>query len=78
MYISPNYFACRVERSKTPWGPVAFSGHSRAKSPFSVGILNTIGKVTSRIAKVACFTVKVAVPAGPPPENDNTIEDSAI
>ena len=43
---------------------------------FEIG--NTHEKVTSRIAKVTCFTVKVAVPAGPPPENGNTIEDSAI
>ena len=41
-------------------------------------IRNTIEKVTSRIAKVTCFTVKVAAPVGPPPENGNTIEDSAI
>ena len=36
------------------------------KCHFSVGILNTIGKVTSRIAKVTCFTVGIVVPAGPP------------
>ena len=64
--------------SKIPWPPVPFGELSRAKSSFSAGILNTIEKVRSRIAKVTCFTVKVAVPAGPPPENDNTIEDSAI
>ena len=68
IYISPNYFACRVEPSKTPCRALSFCESSRAKSSFSVGILNTIGKVTSRIAKVTCFTVKVAVPAGPPPK----------
>ena len=32
---------------------------------FEIG--NTHEKVTPRIAKVTCFTVKIAVPAGPPP-----------
>ena len=41
-------------------------------------IRNTIEKVTSRIAKVTCFIVEIVAPAGPPPENDDTIEDSAI
>ena len=41
-------------------------------------IRNTIEKVASRIAKVTCFIVEIVVPAGPPPENDDTIEDSAI
>ena len=33
---------------------------------FSVGILNTIGKVTSRIAQVTCFTVENGSPSRPP------------
>ena len=30
------------------------------------------------MSKVLCFTVESVVPAGPPPENDNTIEGSTI
>ena len=33
---------------------------------FEIG--NTHEEVMSRIAKVTCFTVKLAVPAGPPPK----------
>ena len=45
------------------WG---FAPRYRGSCHFSAGILNTIEKVRSRIAKVTCFTVKIAVPAGPP------------
>ena len=65
-YISTNSFGGPVALSKIPWFAVTFSRLSQAKSSFSAGILNTIGKVTSRIAKVTCFTVEIVLPAGPP------------
>ena len=43
-----------------------FCDTSRAKSSFSAGILNTIEKVRSRIAKVTCFTVENGPPSRPP------------
>ena len=66
MYISTNSFGGPVALSKIPCGRVTFCKLSRAKSSFSAGILNTIEKVRSRIAKVTCFTVGIVVPAGPP------------
>ena len=66
IYISTNSFRGSVALSKIPRGAVVFSELSRAKSPFSVIILNTIEEVASRIAKVTCFIVEIVVPAGPP------------
>ena len=63
---STNSFRGSVALSKIPWLPVTFSTTSRAKSSFSAGILNTIEKVGSRIAKVTCFTVENGPPSRPP------------
>ena len=66
IYISTNSFGGPVALSKIPWRPVTFCTTSRAKSSFSAGILNTIEKVRSRIAKVTCFTVENGPPSRPP------------
>ena len=65
-YISTNSFGGPVALSKIPWVAVTFGELSRAKSSVSAGILNTIEKVRSRIAKVTCFTVENGPPSRPP------------
>ena len=56
-------FGGSVALSKIPRFAVIFCKGSRAKSTFSVGILNTLEKVRSRIAKVTCFTVENGPPS---------------
>ena len=46
---------------------------SRAKSPFSAGIHNTIEETTPYVVKMTCFTVKIVAPAV---RIHNTIEDA--
>ena len=57
IYISPNYFAAWVERSKNPWVPLAFCVGSRAVWRFSAGKTDPIEELTSKVRKVTCFTV---------------------
>ena len=60
VYIRTNYFPCLVPPSKTPRGPAALGEGYRGIVSFSPGILDTIGKVASRFAKVTCFIVPLA------------------
>ena len=68
VYISPNYFGGWVELSKIPWRPLPFCEPSRAVWRFSVGISNTIEELTSKVAKVTCFTVHFGIAFGGAPD----------
>ena len=52
-----------MELSKIACPPLGFCEGSRAVWRFSVGISNTIEELTSKVAKVTCFTVHFAVPS---------------
>ena len=67
IYISPNYFAAWVERSKTPCAALTFCGGSRAVWRFSAGKTNTIEEVRCKVSEVHCFTMQIGTPfrAGP-------------
>ena len=65
-----------MDQSKTLCLPLGFCVGSRAVWRFSGGKTNTIEDLTSKASKVTCFTVEIVASAGPPPGNDNAIEDS--
>ena len=52
IYISPNYFAAWVERSKNPWVALPFCVGSRAVWRFSAGKTNTIEEVRCKVSEV--------------------------